>query len=190
MKKVLIHSFLLLFVVAFAACGGGESTEQAPAEEQAAGEQAAEDDGVRTINVIGTDDLKFAVEGEQEGLVTGGTTGQYVILEAIEAAPGEEIRINLRTESTMPPTAMSHNFVLVEMGTDVDEFARESLGARDNDYISPNFEDNIIVSTSMLGNGESDTVTFTVPDEPGEYDFICTFPGHFAGGMVGKLIVE
>jgi azurin len=186
MKKVLIHSFLLLFVVAFAACGGGESTEQAPAEEQ-----AAVDDGVRTINIIGTDDLKFAVEeGGEEGIVTNGTTGEFAILEAIEAAPGEEIRINLRTISAMPPTAMSHNFVLVEMGTDVDAFARESLSARDNDYISPNFEDNIIASTAMLGNGESDTVTFTVPEEPGEYDFICTFPGHYAGGMVGKLIVQ
>jgi len=76
------------------------------------------------------------------------------------------------------------------MGTDVDAFARESLSARDNDYISPNFEDNIIASTAMLGNGESDTVTFTVPEEPGEYTFICTFPGHYAGGMVGKLIVQ
>jgi len=185
MKKVLIHSFLLLFVVAFAACGGGESTEQAPAEEQ-----AAVDDGVRTINLIGTDDLKFAVEGEQEGVVTEGTTGEFMIVEAIEAAPGEEIRVNLRTVSTMPPTAMSHNFVLVEMGTDVDAFARESLAARDNDYISVDFVDNIIASTAMLGNGESDSVTFTVPDEPGEYDFICTFPGHYAGGMVGKLIVQ
>ncbi|WP_069131071.1 plastocyanin/azurin family copper-binding protein [Rhodohalobacter halophilus] len=186
MKKVLINSFLLLFVVAFAACGGGESAEQAQPEQEA----AAQDDGIRTINVIGTDDLKFAVEGEQDGLVTGGTTGQYVILEAIEAEPGEEIRINLRTVSNMPPTAMSHNFVLVEMGTDVDAFARESLNARDNDYLSPNFEDQIIAATAMLGNGESDTITFTVPDEPGEYDFICTFPGHFAGGMVGKLIVQ
>lgn len=185
MKKVLINSFLLLFVVAFAACGGGETAEQAPAEEE-----AVVDDGVRTINIIGTDDLKFAVEEEAEGLVTEGRTGQFLILEAIEAEPGEELRINLRTISNMPPTAMSHNLALVDLGTDVDAFARESLAARDNDYISPNFEDNVIVATAMLGDGESDTITFTVPEEPGEYDYICTFPGHFAGGMVGKLIVQ
>ncbi|MFO7800288.1 plastocyanin/azurin family copper-binding protein [Rhodohalobacter sp.] len=189
MKKLLINSFLLLFVVAFAACGGGETAEQTQ-QEEAEQEQATQDDGVRTIDLIGTDDLKFAVEGEQEGVVTNGTTGEFAIVEAIEAAPGEEIRINLRTVSSMPPTAMSHNFVLVEMGTDTDAFARESLSARDSDYISPDYEDNIIASTAMLGDGESDTVTFTVPEEPGEYDFICTFPGHYAGGMVGKLIVE
>jgi uncharacterized cupredoxin-like copper-binding protein len=33
-------------------------------------------------------------------------------------------------------------------------------------------------------------VTFTVPKKPGVYTFICTFPGHFAGGMKGTLTVK
>lgn len=190
MKKVLINSFLLLFVVAFAACGGGETSEQPSEQAEAEQETAAQDDDIRTINIIGTDDMKFVVEAEAEGLVTGDASGDYILLEAIEAEPGEEIRINLRTVSNLPPSAMSHNFALVELETDVDEFARASLNAADNDYISPDFEDDVIVATSMLGNDESDSVTFTVPDETGEYDYLCTFPGHFAGGMVGKLIVQ
>lgn len=184
MKKILFSTIILALVFGLAACGGEESAETEETSEEVV------DDGVRTIEIFGTDDMKFAVNEAAEGLRTGAQTGQYVLLEAIEAAPGEEIRIRLTTVSNLPPTAMSHNLALVELGTDLDAFARASITARDNAYISPDFEGQVIIATDMLGNGESDTITFTVPDTPGEYDYICTFPGHFAGGMVGKLIVQ
>ena len=153
-------------------------------------EEEVVDDGVRTIEIIGNDDMKFVVREAEEGLITGGQAGEFVLLEGIEASPGEELRIRLTTISNLPPSAMSHNFALVDLGTDVDAFARASITARDNEYIAPDFEDQVIVTTRMLGDGETDTITFTVPDTPGEYDYVCTFPGHFAGGMVGVLYVE
>lgn len=181
MKNLLIYSIFISLIIALAACGG-DAPEQAQEE--------AVDDGVRTIEIIGTDDMKFVVREAAEGLVTGGAAGQYILLEGIEAAPGEELRIRLTTISNLPPAAMAHNLALVELGTDLDAFARASITARDNEYIAPEFEDRVIVTTRMLGNGETDTITFTAPEEPGEYDYVCTFPGHFAGGMVGKLIVQ
>jgi uncharacterized cupredoxin-like copper-binding protein len=42
--------------------------------------------------------------------------------------------------------------------------------------------------SGVLGAGESATFTFTAP-EPGSYTFVCTVPGHAAGGMVGTLTV-
>ncbi len=42
----------------------------------------------------------------------------------------------------------------------------------------------------MLGDGEVDSVTFTVPEKKGEYQYVCTFRAHFQAGMKGKLIVE
>lgn len=182
MKHLFIISILFTLMFALVACGGEESAEQAAEE--------VVDDGVRTIEIIGTDDMKFVVREAAEGLITGGQAGQYILLEGIEAEPGEELRIRLTTISNLPATAMSHNLAVVDLGTDVDAFARASITARDNDYIAPDFEDQVIVTTAMLGNGETDTITFTVPDVPGEYDYVCTFPGHFAGGMVGKLIVQ
>lgn len=190
MKRTIYSSLILMVAFAFTACGGGGESETSETQQAEQDQQMAMDDGVRTIEIFGTDDLRFKVQGAAEGLQTGATTGQYTVLDAIEASPGEEIRIVLTTVSQLPPAAMSHNLTLVALGTDVDTFARESLAARDNDYISPNFEDQVIAHTAMIGSGESDTITFTVPDEPGEYDFICTFPGHYAGGMVGKLIVR
>ncbi|MEX0944409.1 MAG: plastocyanin/azurin family copper-binding protein [Balneolaceae bacterium] len=182
MKKYLFSTIILALLLGLAACGGGEEAAESAEE--------VVDDGVRTIEITGIDDMKFVVSEPAEGIQTGGQIGQNVLLEAIVVKPGEEIRIRLSTVSNLPPTAMSHNFALLAQGTDVEAFARASITARDNDYIAPDFTDQVLVNTAMLGNGESDTITFTVPETPGEYDFICTFPGHYAGGMVGKLIVE
>jgi azurin len=192
MKKYLFTSLLLALAIGLVACGGEqESSSEETMESESSGEEAmAADDGVRTINLIGTDDMKFVVEEEAEGIVTAGPSGQNLLLESIEAAPGEEIRVTLTTVSNLPPTAMSHNFALLEMGSDADAFARASITARDNDYISPDFADQVIIHTAMLGADETDSITFTVPEEPGEYTFLCTFPGHYAGGMVGTLIVQ
>lgn len=187
MKKLTFSSIIISFLFLLASCGGGDSSEQSAAQQDA---EAQADDGVRTIEVVGTDDMRFAVAEPQDGLVTGGQSGQFTILESIEAEPGEEIRISLRTVSNLPPSAMSHNFVVLSLDADTEQFARASLQAADNEYISPDNEDWVIAATDMLGDGESDTITFTVPDEPGEYDFICTFPGHYSGGMVGTLVVE
>jgi plastocyanin len=38
--------------------------------------------------------------------------------------------------------------------------------------------------------GETRAVTFNAPDEPGEYEFFCDFPGHRARGETGVMIVE
>ncbi len=180
MKYLLIKTLFIALVFGLAACGGEETTEQA---------EEAVDDGIRTVNIIGTDNMRFVVAEEQDGLVTGGASGQNIILEAIEASPGEELRIQLTTVSNMPPTAMSHNLAILDLEADTEAFARASLQARDNEYIAPEYEDWVIAATAMLGDGETDSFTFTVPEQTGEYDYICSFPGHFQGGMVGKLIV-
>jgi len=191
MKKYLLTSLIFALAIGLVACGGEqESSEQTMESETSEDESMAVDDGVRTIDLIGTDDMKYVIEEETEGVVTAGPSGQNLLVESIEAAPGEEIRVTLVTVSNLPPTAMSHNFALLEMGADADAFARASITARDNEYISPDFEDQVIVHTAMLGADETDSITFTAPEEPGEYTFLCTFPGHYAGGMVGTLVVE
>ena len=81
---------------------------------------------------------------------------------------------------------MSHNFVLLKSGTDVAKFAAKALAANANEYIPEG--DDMIAYTALIGGGESTSVTFDAP-EPGNYDYICTFPGHYAL-MRGILTVE
>ncbi len=52
----------------------------------------------------------------------------------------------------------------------------------------PESED-VIAHTLLLEPQKSDTIYFTAPDQPGEYEYLCTFPGH-ATLMRGVLRVE
>jgi len=66
-------------------------------------------------------------------------------------------------------------------------FAIAAMGAVDTDYVPADSKE-VIAYTKIIGGGESVTITFDTP-EKGTYDFLCTFPGHFAL-MQGKFIVE
>lgn len=125
----------------------------------------------QTVEIIGTDNLKFDI-----------TT--------IEAEPGEEITIELTTKSDMPKSAMAHNVVVMDQDANVQDFINASAGAKDNQYVAPDFEDQIIAATDMAGGGETVEVTFKAPETPGDYEYVCSFPGHYSGGMKGILTVK
>ncbi len=192
-----LFPLLLLFVTA---CGGGSSDnqqqEQSENNTQAqATDRTTSSNDVRTIDIIGIDKMKYVVKEEGQMLGTAGTveTAQgdsYVLLESIDAKPGEEIRIRLTTVSQMPAQAMSHNWVLLSMSADPGAFANAATGAKDNEYIPSDMSDQVIAHTAMVGGGETVEVTFTVPEQTGEYPYICSFPAHFSAGMKGMLNVQ
>ncbi len=84
---------------------------------------------------------------------------------------GQQIRLNVTNTGEVV-----HELVIMKFGTTVgDDFGDEDEG---NIYWEMEAE-----------AGESKTVTFTAPTDPGEYQVVCGVPGHFIAGMVGKLIV-
>lgn len=170
------------------ACSGESDQQQSETADTA---EATES---RTIDVYGLNQFKFAVKETAEGITTGDTLtvdGEtYYVLDGITADAGEEITLNLTTVSSMPPTAMSHNWLLLDQDTDVNAFAMASLKAKDNDYVAPDMTDQLIAQTGLVGGGNTDSVTFTAPETAGDYEYICSFPGHFTGGMKGILTVN
>ena len=48
----------------------------------------------------------------------------------INAKPGEILHIVLKSTGTIPKIAMAHNFVLLVLGADVDEFIKSAMNAR------------------------------------------------------------
>ena len=50
-------------------------------------------------------------------------------------------------------------------------------------------KDQVLAATKLLGPKEEDTITFTVPSEPGEYVYLCSFPAHYIVGMKGVIVV-
>lgn len=125
---------------------------------------------VKTFNLTGTDQMKFAPA-------------------VIRVKAGDKVKVNLKAVSAMPKMAMAHNFVLLKAGADPAAVAAAGSTARDTNYVSPKSKAQIIAATGLAGGGETVSVEFTAP-AAGKYTFICTFPAHFQGGMVGQLIVE
>lgn len=108
----------------------------------------------------------------------------------ITAKPGQKITVKLTTVSQLPASAMAHNFVLLTAEADASKVATTSARFADNEYIAPEMEDQIIAYTDMAAGGETVEVTFTAPEEPGKYTYVCTFPGHYLAGMKGTLTVK
>ena len=136
----------------------------APAKPAAAG-------AARTVEITGGDDMKYNV-----------TT--------IAAKPGETLRIRLTSKGTLPKIAMAHNVVVLKAGAKQIDFANAAATARDTDFIPPAMKDQVLAASTLAGPGETVETTLKVPTTPGSLPFLCTFPGHFAAGMRGTIVVK
>lgn len=85
---------------------------------------------------------------------------------------GEEITLELVNKG-----ALEHDFVILKKGVTAEGNFDHS--ARQDDIL---FE-------ARLHPGKSGAFTFTIA-EAGEYQVICSIPGHLVAGMAGKLIVK
>jgi len=110
--------------------------------------------------------------------------------ETIEAKPGESLKVVVKSTGTMPKVAMGHNFVLLKADAAPLEFVNAGLEHRDTDFIAPQMKPQIIANTTLVGPGETAEVVFKAPAKPGAYTYLCSFPGHFMGGMKGTLTVK
>src|SRR5581483_5194690 len=95
----------------------------------------------------------------------------------IEAKAGSTITVTLKNNATS--AAMKHNFVLVRPGQDIIVGQQAMNAGEAKDWIPENVGNAILAHSKLSQPGSSVSVTFTVPP-PGEYPYICTYPGHFA----------
>lgn len=100
---------------------------------------------------------------------------------------GTKVKVELKHVGKLAKSAMGHNFVVLKPGTDPAGWASKTISAAATEYI-PEGDEAMIAHTKLLGGGESDTIEFEVPG-PGEYPFVCSFPGH-AAMMKGVLVVK
>jgi azurin len=77
---------------------------------------------------------------------------------------------------------MQHNLVLVKpkmmekVGAAADKMVTDPNGAKMN-YVPKMPE--VIKATPLINPGGKYTVTIKLPDVPGDYPYVCTFPGHW-----------
>ncbi|MBV7441635.1 azurin [Weeksellaceae bacterium TAE3-ERU29] len=170
MKKTLILAATALMIIS---CGKKETTTEgvettAPAIEETTIDVAT-DTQENVLEIEGNDQMQF---NKTE----------------LRAKAGEPITLTLKHVGQSGKDIMGHNFVLLKPGTDIAQFGNDAVNAKDSDYIPAEHANDVIAHTKLIGGGESDTITIDAL-EPGTYDYICSFPGHYAI-MKGQLIVE
>jgi putative heme-binding domain-containing protein len=103
------------------------------------------------------------------------------------AEAGKPLVIILENTDVMP-----HNWLLAkpgktaEVGLAAEQMAAVDPNAQARAYVPNN--PNVLVASRLLAPQETQKLTFTAPKQPGDYDYLCTFPGHWRI-MNGKLKV-
>ena len=136
--------------------------------------------------------LSLAAKPEpvKEVIIFGNDAMQFDI-KTFQAKPGESIRLTLNNVGSIPKIAMGHNWVLLKKGADAITFGQKVLasGGSATNPLPKSLLGDVLAHTKLLGPGESETISFTVPIIAGDYEYVCTFPGHFAM-MRGSMEVK
>ncbi|REG81865.1 glucose/arabinose dehydrogenase [Algoriphagus antarcticus] len=114
-------------------------------------------------------------KGPDQSIVMGTKPGLKYDLEIFEVKAGSKVKITFNNNDDM-----LHNLVVVKPNTAI-EVGEEALsmgleGSQKN-YI-PN-SDKVLFHTNILSPETSESIYFEAPSVPGEYTYVCTFPGHF-----------
>ncbi len=102
---------------------------------------------------------------------------------------GKSFELILENGDTMP-----HNLIVVnpgmreKIGTAASTMGPDKLDKQGRGYIPKDFEKDILGGTKVIEPDQKETIKLTAPSKEGEYEYVCTMPGHFVI-MWGKLVV-
>ena len=139
--------------------------------------------------IVGFASTKKEEKVDQTVTITGNDTMQFDKRE-FTVKSGEKVELEFKNIGKLPKIAMGHNLVILKKGISSLKFGQKvmSLGASATNALPEGSMEDVIAATKLLGPGENETLTFTAP-EPGDYQFVCSFPGHFAM-MRGIMVVK
>ena len=173
----------LALAFALVACGG-DTTNDKPAKETPA---KVEKKATPTPKPKPTPPPAVVAKPDADGVVHIEATDMMKYNANRIEVEGTTVKIELKHVGKMPKNGMGHNLVVLKPGTNAISWASGAIAAAATEYI-PAGDAAIVAHTKLLGGGDSDTIEFTVPG-PGEYPFVCSFPGH-AAIMNGVLVVK
>lgn len=123
----------------------------------------------------------FAEEVDVELTVRARPNAMDFVERRIEAPAGARVRLVMDNTETVSP-AMVHNLVVLASVNDLERIGLAAHQAPGNVPDDPA----VLANTPLTAPGTKTAVVFTMPP-PGDYPFICTYPGHFRA-MQGRLI--
>ena len=144
-----------------------------------------------TIMLVGIASALLAFgNNHTEVTITGNDTMQFDI-KSFNASKGTDFKLTFKNVGKLPKIAMGHNLVILKKGVSAIAFGQKVLaaGGNANNALPESVMGDVLAHTKLLGPGESEVINFKVPMETGSYEYVCTFPGHFAM-MRGVMEVE
>ena len=120
-------------------------------------------------------------EDIREIIITGNDAMQFDV-KKFQASPEEPLKLTFKNIGSLPKIAMGHNLVILKKGVDALAFGQKVLasGGSVNNALPKSLLGDVLAHSKLLGPGESETIILTAPTKPGDYHYVCTFPGHFA----------
>jgi azurin len=129
----------------------------------------------------------LAASSEQPNVaLTVATDGDLLAFKPTELTCPTHARVHLTFYHTGKYIRQEHDWVLTVPGG-ADAVAQAGFAAGESAGYVPRADSRVLAATRMCGKGEHVSVDFTAP-APGDYPFICTYPGH-AAFMHGVLHV-
>lgn len=131
-----------------------------------------------------------AMAAQCDVTVEGNDAMQFNTKEIVVDKTCDEFTVKLVHTGKLPAAAMGHNIVITKAADKQGVATDATAAGPTNDYVKPN-DDRVIAHTKLIGGGEESSVSFKTADleAGGDYDFFCSFPGHWAI-MTGKVVVK
>ncbi|MDR3715965.1 MAG: plastocyanin/azurin family copper-binding protein [Puia sp.] len=113
--------------------------------------------------------------GPDRTLVIGTKPGLKFDQETLTVKAGAKVKLTFKNSDDM-----LHNFVITRPGTadKVGQLA-VTLGLNGEKMSFVPSSQDVLFHTRLLHPKESDTIYFIAPDKPGQYVYICSYPGHY-----------
>ena len=112
-------------------------------------------------------------------LRASGSTLEFVPAR-LSARSGTRVRIRFVNDGTLP-----HNVVVPRNDDDLDALATAAYNAGATGFVPLGDTAKLVAYTKLVSPGETAELSFVMP-APGEYRYVCLFPGH-ANSMLGTL---
>ncbi len=108
-------------------------------------------------------------------------------LKRFEVKAGQPVKLTLTN-----PDVTQHNLAIVQPGAVMEIGMAGNLMAAQKDGVKRNFipdSPKILHHTKLLNQDTSETLRFIAPTKPGNYPYLCTYPGHWVI-MQGVMVVK
>ena len=108
---------------------------------------------------------------------------------AFTVKAGQKLKLTLENKSAVP---QPHNLLIIKPGTLMKVGALANGMLTDPQAMAKDFipeSPDILHHTKLIQPGQTGSLEITAPTEPGDYPYLCTFPGHWML-MQGVMKVE